>query len=78
MSKEHARSNLAQEFNILGPDGHILSIEEVHREVIRRALTFYGQNKTEVAKNLGMSRGALYQKLGKMRRDISEFEITPE
>ena len=46
-----------------GPVSSSLTLDEVERELIRRALKRHDGNVSEAAKTLGLSRSALYRRL---------------
>jgi two-component system nitrogen regulation response regulator GlnG len=48
-------------------DGELLSLEEMERRHILRALSVCGGNKTEVCKRLGISRATLWRKLKELK-----------
>ena len=48
-------------------DGELLSLEEMERRHILRALSVCGGNRTEVCKRLGISRATLWRKLKELK-----------
>ena len=41
-------------------------LEELEQEIVRKALAMFDGNKTRTAEYLGLSRGALYNRLAKL------------
>lgn len=51
-------------------DGHLpavgsMTLDEIEKDMILKAIEFHNGNMTRVAKSLGLSRGALYRRLEK-------------
>lgn len=52
------------------PEG-LLDLEALNREILRRALEKFGGNKTRTAQYLGLSRGALRNRLDRLEDDVT-------
>jgi DNA-binding NtrC family response regulator len=48
---------------LTGPDGHVVTLDEVEATVIRHAIRHYRGQMTEVARRLGIGRSTLYRRL---------------
>ncbi|MFD1614016.1 helix-turn-helix domain-containing protein [Gelatiniphilus marinus] len=54
------------------PEPGAMSMDEIEKAMIIKTLTYYNQNISQVAKALGLSRGALYRRFEKYGIDISK------
>jgi hypothetical protein len=55
---------------LLGPDGEIRALEDIERDIIERAIVYYGGHMSETAEKLKIGRSTLYRKIGKSLNDI--------
>ena len=56
--------------NILDPDGHLRTLEEIERDLIQFAIENYSGHMSEIARRLGIGRSTLYRKVREHGMDV--------
>ena len=59
--------------DILGPGGHLRSLESIERDLIAFAIETYSGRMAEVARRLGVGRSTLYRKVREYELDVDNF-----
>lgn len=57
-------------FDILDPNGHLRSLEDIERDLIQFAIDTYSGHMSEVARRLGIGRSTLYRKVREHEIDV--------
>ncbi len=56
--------------NILDPDGHLRTLEDIERDLIHFAIENYSGHMSEIARRLGIGRSTLYRKVREHGMDV--------
>ena len=56
--------------NILDPDGHLRTLEDIERDLIEFAIENYSGHMSEIARRLGIGRSTLYRKVREHGMDV--------
>ena len=56
--------------NILDPDGHLRTLEDIERDLIQFAIENYSGHMSEIARRLGIGRSTLYRKVREHGMDV--------
>ena len=65
------KPNDTSDLNFLDRDGHLRSLEDVERDLIRFAMETYSGHMSEVARRLGIGRSTLYRKVREHGIDVA-------